>query len=152
MACFEKAQNDVFDAAQKPAITVDELATIDPQLWDGMQIELVPALRRLDLYHNVPQIWLDLQKETNTPENYQANWARGEYPASWLMWRAELDPKWRALDVDEAWAIDRLQEGATFGKVCEGLTEWLDVEHVPLRAVTLLKTLIVDKLVTDLSV
>ena len=151
MACFEKAQNDVFDAAQTPLSSVDDLAKIDPQLWDGMRIELVPAMRRLDLNHNIPQIWLALQNVESAAKNYQPDWVRGEYPASWLMWRAELDPKWRALDVDEAWAIDRLQEGYSFGEVCEGLTEWLDAEHVPLRAVTLLKTLIVDKLVTKIS-
>ena len=56
------------------------------------------------------------------------------------MWRYGLDPSWRPLDVDEAWALEQARAGAAFGTLCEGLLEWVDVEHAPLRAAGFLRT------------
>ncbi len=49
----------------------------------------------------------------------------------WLLWRQDLVPSWRRLDVDEAWAIDRAREGMCFGGICEGLLEWVDEQNAP---------------------
>ncbi|MCB1757687.1 MAG: putative DNA-binding domain-containing protein [Gammaproteobacteria bacterium] len=149
-ALFEKSQNDVFDAEQKPAVTQEMLEQINPQHWGGMRLEISPACRRIDLNWNVPQLWFELNDE-NRPTDYKPQWQRADYPVAWLVWRSGLDPHWRELEVDEAWAIDRLLAGESFGDVCEGLTEWLDEEHVPLRAVSILKTLIDGQLVSGIS-
>jgi hypothetical protein len=110
-------------------------------------------MQRLDLNWDVPRVWLALRAQEGgeagalkTPD-----WQRSPFPVAWLVWRNQLDPRWRALDVDEAWAIDRLAEGGSFGDVCEGLREWIDEANIPLRAVTILKTLFVDHLVGQLT-
>ncbi len=152
MSRFEKAQNDVFDAVQTELASVEDLAAIDPLQWNSIRVEFIPAAKRLDLKYNVPQIWLELNEfGDNIPDSYKPQWQVDEFPQGWLIWRAELDSKWRALEVDEAWAIDQLKGGRTFGDICEGLSEWLDEAHIPLRAVTILKTLIVDKLIEKID-
>lgn len=151
LALFEKAQNDVFDARQSHAVGIEELAAINPVEWENIQITLIPACHTLSLHNNIATVWLELfKRQDDTIEPQPADWERQEYPVSWLIWRADLNPKWRALDVDEAWAIQSFQHGHSFGEVCAGLTEWIDEEHVPMRAVSILKTLIIDEVISTI--
>ncbi len=151
MAEFENAQNSVFDEKDCSIRTVEELAAIDPAHWSEITIEFVPACRRVNLHYNIPKIWVELLKDEESSDEDELGWHRQDHLQSWLIWRSHRDPRWRALDVDEAWAVDRLMQGQSFGDICSGLTEWLDEEHIPLRAVTILKTLIVDNLVQRIS-
>ena len=65
------------------------MAINTPERWGALRFTFAPAMQRLDLYCNVPQVWLALDQEETPPE------------AS----RQELDPRWRSLDVDESWAL-----------------------------------------------
>lgn len=153
IAQFEKAQNDVFDAKLSDVAVVDQLAAIDPSDWADIRVELIPASQMLSLHNNIASVWLELfKRDDDSIEPATAAWVRQEYPVSWIVWRGGLDPKWRMLEVDEAWAVQAFQEGQTFGDVCAGLTEWLDEEHVPMRAVSILKTLIIDEVVSTIGV
>lgn len=153
MALFEKAQNDVFDAVQSVFVVVDQLAAINPADWENLKVSLIPASQMLFLHNNIATVWLDLfRRDDESIEPHTAQWERQEYPASWLVWRKGLDPRWRVLEVDEAWAIDAFDKGQSFGEVCTGLTEWVDEAHVPMRAVSILKTLIIEELVSTIGV
>lgn len=150
---FEKAQNDVFDGPQSNVVTIDELAAISPVDWENILINFIPASQTLSLNTNAVSVWLELyHRQDDTIEPQSADWESQEYPVSWLVWRGGLDPKWRALEVDEAWAIESFHRGHTFGQVCAGLTEWIDEEHVPMRAVSILKTLIIDEVISTIHV
>jgi len=104
--------------------------------WGELTFGFTAAMQRLDLSWNIPELWSTMDKEEDSvPALHQ-----GEYPSGWLLWRQELNPGWRYMDVDEAWALDRAREGMSFGDICEGLLEWVDEVNVPLRAAGFLRT------------
>lgn len=136
MAAFERAQGLVFDAVGKPPVDMKTFSRIPPEQWSGLNFEFTPAMRRLDLRWNIPELWSALNKGLEpVPEQQQ-----GDYVSGWLLWRQELSPRWRYLDVDEAWALDRAAEGMSFGGICEGLLEWVDEFNAPPRAAGFLRT------------
>ncbi len=136
MAAFEWAQGLVFDAAGEEPLDMQSFSRIPAQEWAGLSFDFTPAMQRLDLRWNIPELWSALNAgEDSIPELHQ-----GEYPSAWLLWRQKLNPGWRYLDVDEAWALDRAREGMDFGDICEGLLEWVDEFNAPLRAAGFLRT------------
>jgi hypothetical protein len=100
----------------------------------------------LDLHWNVPWLWQALDRGQTPPEP-----ERGETPVVWLIWRQQLDPRWRPLDVDEAWALQQALAGSDFATLCEGLLEWVDAANAPLRAAGFLKSWLAHGLVTGLE-
>ena len=94
-----------------------------------------------------------MQEEEETDQTVSLNdsWVQGDQ-TPWLLWRFEYDPHWRSLEIDEAWAIDQLMQGKSFGEICVGLEHWIDEEHIPLRAVGFLKSLVSQGVVEEFSV
>ena len=144
MAEFEWAKNQVFDASDSSIVSLDELAAIAPERWGEMHFEFVSAICRLQLHHNISSLWDAIKREVDTLPNLQ----RSEHPLAWLVWRKDLDPHWRSLDIDESFALDYCQRGMNFADVCERLCEWIDEVHVPMRAVTFLKSWIGDEMIS----
>lgn len=134
LARFEWTLTEVFDAADAPLIDESTLAALPPEQWPGLRLVLHPSVRRLELSWNVVPVWQALEREETPPEAEQS-----EYPVSWVLWRRDLKNWFQSLPVEAAWALDRFAEGADFATVCDGLTEWIDPAHVPLRAASLLK-------------
>jgi hypothetical protein len=146
MAAFEWAQGLVFDARDAAAVSLETLAEVSPQEWADMCLEFVPAMQRLDLSWNIPLLWSAIdRKEDPMPELEQQG-----YPVGWLLWRQDLVPGWRRLDVDEAWALDQAREGECFGNICEGLLEWVDEQNAPVRAAGFIKTWVSHRLIGGL--
>ncbi len=146
MAAFEWAQGRVFDAADSEPLSEADLLQVPPERWGLMRFTFAPALQRLDLYWNVPQIWQALERKETPPEAL-----RQEIPVVWLVWRQELDPRWRSLEVDEAWALEHALAGGDFAALCEGLLEWVDTQHAPLRAAGFLRTWLSHGLITGMD-
>jgi hypothetical protein len=48
-----------------------------------------------------------------------ARWRALARPVSYAIWRSDLEVYFRALDAQEALALDAARQGATFGGVCE---------------------------------
>ena len=107
---------------------------------------MVPALRRLDLRFNIPQLWSAFQGGEDPPAMEE-----NDFPRAWLLWRQELNPHWRLLDVDEAWALDQAIAGMSFGEICGGICEWVDAQHAPMRAASFIKTWVAAGLVSGLD-
>ncbi len=146
LARFEWCQGEVFDAADAQPATVDELAALPPAEWGSLVVELHPAQRLLDLWWNAPAVWqaLDGGNEPPAPQ-------RAPHPLRWVMWRKDLSPHWRSLEVDEAWALEHAANGGDFASLCEGLLEWLDATAVPSRAAGFLRQWLADGLVRGLT-
>ncbi|RME35311.1 MAG: DUF2063 domain-containing protein [Gammaproteobacteria bacterium] len=134
LARFEWTLGEVFDAPDAGLVTEQELMALAPEAWPDLRLRLHPSLRRLELEWNVVAIWQALERGEEPPEA-----ARAGFPVSWVLWRRDLKNWFQSLPVEAAWALDRFAEGADFATVCEGLTEWIDPVHVPLRAASLLK-------------
>jgi len=147
MAAFEWALGESFDAPDHTVAGLADLQAIPAERWGDLQIEFTPSLRSLDLYWNAPQIWRALEQEQAPPEI-----ERNDYPVRWIVWRQNLNPHWRSLPVDEAWALGELQAGANIAAVCAGLAEWIDEAHIPQRMLELMTGWLDEELITALRV
>lgn len=142
MAAFEWAMSDAFDAADSTVATIGEMAAIPPAAWPGLAFVPHASLQRLDLRWNVPTVWRAISAGEEPPAL-----ANNDHPVAWLIWRRDLLTYFRSLSVDEAWAVDAMQRGETFASLCEGLTEWIDAQHVAGHAAGLLKQWLEDGLI-----
>jgi len=145
LTTFDWALTDSFDAADSPVATVTDMAQIAPNNWP--QLVFVPhaSVQRLNLEWNAPMLWKAADKEEPLPAPEKA-----PYPIGWVMWRQELQIYFRSLSVDEAFALDALLRGETFGAICEGLTEWIDAQNVAVHAAGLLKQWLADGLIREI--
>ncbi len=143
MARTDWAMGLAFDAADTASITADELASVSPGQWGALVFDFHPSLQRLDLLYDTPPMRgrLVAGESVDAPEPRDA-------PRAWTFWRMALRVHYRSLDVDEALALDAAREGAPFADLCAGLTEWIDEQNAPMRAVELLKQWLVDGMIT----
>lgn len=146
MAAFEWAMSDAFDAPDTVPATIEDMAAIAPADWPVLTFTPHASLRRLNLRWNVPAIRKAHDTEQDPPEL-----GENEYPVAWIVWRQGLTIYYRSLEVDEAWALDALCRSETFEALCEGLTEWIDAQHVAMHVAGLLKRWISDGLITRIQ-
>jgi len=146
LAAFEWQQGLAFDAVDAKVIKqVEDMAEIPADQWPYVSFEFAASVATLDFLWNVNEIWMALENEEPVPEKNKS-----EIPVRWVIWRKQLTPNWRSLDVDEAVALEMCLNGANFSEVCEGLLEWYDEENVSLRFVGLLQQWLSDELVTEI--
>lgn len=147
LAQFEWTMALVFDEKDSLTMPLEAMLTIPPQAWADMRFQTHPSIKRLSLSWNAVQIWQAV-KDENSPEEPQ----QYETPLSWILWRHELMSQFSSLQDDEAWAIDAMMDGLTFGDICEGLCQWVDEETVGVHAASLLKGWITSGLITKVDV
>ncbi len=143
IARFEWAMTDAFDAPDAEVATVADMAAVPPQDWPGLHFTLHPSLQRIELQWNASAIWHAADKEEPLPQPEQT-----KYPVGWMVWRQGLQIYFRSLSVDQSWMLDALRAGQSFAEICEGLTEWIDAQHVALHAAGLLKHWLEDGLIS----
>lgn len=134
MARLEWALTLAFDAADDPLLDESALAALPPEAWSTMRLRFHTSVQRHDFHWNVPELWtaIDQQRAPETPQVYPQ-------PCAWLIWRRELQNYFRPLEINEAWALDYLREGADFGALCEGLCERAEPSQVGMLAAGYLK-------------
>ena len=147
LAMFDWALTDSFDAADSPVASVGDMAAIAPDDWARLVFVPHASLQRLNLEWNAPAIWKAADKNGPLPAPEKA-----EFPVGWAVWRQELQIYFRSFTVDEAFALDALLRGETFGALCEGLTEWIDAQNVAGHAAGLLKQWLTDGLIREIQI
>jgi len=145
LAAFEWALRNAFDAGDGPPLEEAAIAALPPTAWAGLRFDFQPSVQRLDLHWNTAAAWKALDAGDTPPGP-----DRSPYPVPWLVWRRDLQQYFRSLDVDEAWALDAMLDGAPFADVCEGVCEWVDAAHAPMRVAGLLKAWIAEGLLRGL--
>jgi hypothetical protein len=148
MARFEWAVSLCFDAPDADTLGVEHFAGIPGERWPELRFGFHPSLHRLDLDWNVPVVrkaLLEQDTEAVAP-------TRNEYSRAWLLWRGELNPHYRSLDVHQAWMLDSARQGLNFAALCDGLTEWIDPQHAAPEAAAQLKQWVVDGLITSAAI
>lgn len=113
LAAFEWALAGAFDAPESATLAVSDLAGLPPEHWERLGLAFVPSLRRLSLTTDAVATWRTASGGTAGDDDR----AGGE----WLVWRADLEPRFRRLEDDEADALDRCRAGGTFGELCAAL-------------------------------
>lgn len=146
MAAFEWTLREAFDGGNAERTKPEDLAVIAFEHWAALRFSFHPTVRRLDLSWNVPQLWQAIEDgaDPQVPDQY-------DYPIGWLVWRHSLRTYYRSMDVDEAWAVDMVMEGGSFGDLCEGLCEWIDEENAAPRAAGFLSAWIKEGLIAGIS-
>lgn len=132
LARFEWGLTMAFDAADDLLLQVEELIKLPAELWANLRFTLHSSVQRFDFCWNTVAIWKALSTR-QTVIDAEKN------PQSWLLWRRDYINHFHALSVEEAFAIDALIQGLSFGEICEGLCQWIDEEQVGMRAATFLK-------------
>ncbi len=148
MARFEWAISLCFDAPDADALGVEDFAGIPAERWPQLRFGFHPSLNRLDLDWNVPVV----RKALLQQDAEAVTLSRNAYPRAWLLWRGELNPRYRSLDVHEAWMLDSARQGLNFAALCDGLTEWVDAQHAAPEAASKLKQWVVDGLITSAAI
>ncbi|GAC1675090.1 MAG: DNA-binding domain-containing protein [Steroidobacteraceae bacterium] len=133
LALLEWTLAEVFDSADAEPLQRAAFSAIDPCAWSELKFAFHPSLRRLQLHWNTAAVWQAMSRDEAPPHP-----ARAETPASWLLWRQNLQNHFRSMTADEAAALDLARSGANFGKICEALAECLPQDETPLRAASLL--------------
>lgn len=146
MAALEWALVESFDAADTPPLARDALAAMAAADWPALRLGWHPSVRRLDFRSNAPELWLAIARDESPQGMTTAPAAR-----PWLVWRKDLNTRLRALDDDEAWAMDGFAGGARFAEIGEGLCRWRPQAEVPNRIIGLLELWLREQLLVALQ-
>lgn len=147
LANFEWNQGLCFDSPDSEQIfSLEDMAQVAPETWPSLTFKFHPSVRWLDLKSNAAPYWIALDKKEVLPQKIVE-----EIPTRWLMWRKDMKPNWRSLDVAEAWAIEAAVNSANFAELCEGLLEWIGENEVAMSAASYLKQWIHDEMVVQVS-
>jgi len=146
LAGFEWSLAAAFDAADEPAVGLEEAGRIPGEAWPSLRLRLHPSVRCLALAWNTLQLWQSVKNEGPIPAP-----ERFPTPSACLIWREGLTTRFRSLEPDEEAAIARAAAGGTFSEVCERLASFGGAEDATaLRAASLMKGWLNGGLVTEL--
>ncbi|HAT8643106.1 TPA: DUF2063 domain-containing protein [Legionella pneumophila] len=145
LAQFEWHMTIAFDAADLPVFELTQMAAISAEAWGDMVLKTHPSLQRMNFFWDVVTLWEALANDQEPQEMIKST-----QMSSWVLWRQAYLNRFYLLPDDEAWAMDAMLEGRTFGALCEGLCQWHDEAEVGMRAASLLKSWIQSGLITDI--
>ena len=141
LARLEWAFTLAFDAPQGQPLSLDDMASLSPQEWPGLQVQLAPTVQHLLCRFNSVAIWRCSKDSSDFPGSLALD------PAHiCLVWRYQNVCRYRSLDPFEACALaGMVTTGWSFSELCTQLTVTY-AEGAPLQAVTRLKQWIQDGL------
>ena len=147
MADFEWTFNDVFDAKDVKAVSVEDVAAIPAEAWSTLRIHLQPSFFMKKFKWNTPAVW-----SSGSNENEECSIDPEEYPVSsnCIQWKTDLKCYFRTVENDEASVLFLAQENKTFPDICEKLIEQYD-DQAPMRAAELLRGWVTEGLVSELE-
>lgn len=148
LAEFEWKMSLAFDAADESVLQIADMATIPPESWAGMKFTLHSSVQRLDCFWNSIPLWQTLINDQELPELNNSL-----ITTAWILWRSpDYMIQFYSLSKEEAWAIDAIIQGLSFGQLCEGLCQWIEAEEVGMRAASYLKKWIQNGIVGALDI
>jgi hypothetical protein len=145
LARFEWHLTMAFDALDVPVFELAKMASIAADAWGTMTIKVHPSLQRINFFWNVVPLWEALAHAKEPIEMIQSKNA-----SPWALWRHNYLNRFYSLPDDEAFAMDTIITGHSFGALCEGLCQWHDESEVSMRAASLLKSWIQSGLISDI--
>jgi len=116
LAQFEWALGTAFDAEDQPILALSDLATISD--WESVTLHTSSSLQFISMQWNSVAIWLALNEDTTPPAPICT-----QEPATWIVWRKQLQAHFRSLGTEEAEVLRQLSRGQRFAAVCEEVTE-----------------------------
>jgi hypothetical protein len=140
LAAFEWARVDVFDAADRPLLTRDEVAARSPESFGELPLRLGPWVRLARFEHPVARLW----RQGCDGEIPASNaWID---PAPMLVWRRDERVVHRRVEALEEAALLLAQAATSFGSLCEWLATRMDESAAPRQAARWLEQWLSDGL------
>ncbi|HTI31068.1 MAG TPA: DNA-binding domain-containing protein [Sphingomonas sp.] len=122
LAWLEGAMRRAFSAADAAPLDHAALAAVD---WERATLAFAPGVAVRRIAGDVPGIWHSLEVDRALAQLMLAA------PLGLVVWRADLEPRFRSCDPREAGAIMALMAGATFASACaEAAAEGADPQQV----------------------
>jgi hypothetical protein len=118
LARMDWAMRTAFDAADATLLGVGELVALPPEEWPRRHFKPVPSLQLLDLTWRVEPIWKALNADAEATSDEPLAW-----PHVLLIWRPDLDCRWRSADACEAALLRALTRVASFADCCTLIAE-----------------------------
>lgn len=144
LARLEWVRGEAFDVEDAPVATAAELASVTPAEWSAMRLRMQPALRLLELDHQVLPLWLALERgDAERPE------APAE-AAHVVIWRRGFRVYHRSAARAEVDCLRAAAAGATFARLCETLWEHAG-EDTPRQAVAYLRSWLDQEMVAAVA-
>jgi hypothetical protein len=141
LARLEWAFTLAFDAPSGEPLTLNHMASLQPEDWPGLQVHLAPSVQELLCRFNTLAIWRASKGESDFPDSHALDLAQ-----VCLVWRHQNVCHYRSLEPAEACALaGMVTTGWSFAELCEQLAVTY-VEGAPLQAVTWLKQWVQDGL------
>ncbi|WP_119304039.1 HvfC/BufC N-terminal domain-containing protein [Dongia deserti] len=134
MARFDWALAFAFDAPDAPAAALADLAGMPPEFWGTIRLQFHPTLDHFGVSTPVDEARLRLLENADVTLDRQARCDRAI-----MVWRIAYDLKFRAIDLLEHAALQAMQNGATFGDMCELVAQQVSPDAAPLRAAQILQ-------------
>ena len=134
LAEFEWKMTLTFDSDDAHVFELAEMLLIPADAWGDMQLLPHPSVHYMPFYWNIVAIWEAITNEVKLPCLQESKVA-----TPWVMWRQEHMNRFYSLSIDEAWAIEAMFKGLSFGDVCEGLCQWHSPNDVGLQAASYMK-------------
>ncbi len=116
LAALELALNSAFDAPEAEALNLTQLATLNPEIFSALKLQMHLSSSRLTFKQNTTSIWSALKCETHPPKPHML-----DTDQQILVWRQGVDSRFRLLGDEEAMAFDVCKDGASFSTMCEML-------------------------------
>lgn len=145
LARLEWARADVFDAADEPLMTTEELRAWPADELGSLPLGLVAAHELVIVDYAIGDYW-DAIGRPDGPGEGPAAEADDRAGESLLVWRQGSAVYHRAVDARELAALERLADGTTFGALCEALLGHLPAEGATRQAFAWLSTWIADEI------
>jgi hypothetical protein len=103
-----------FDSADAPWLTPEHLMAVAPEHWPQLRFEFHPSVALLALDWAIEPVWSALTAD----EGAQAD-APEASAHELLIWRQQLDTRWRSVPADEAALLRACMAGECFAGLCE---------------------------------
>lgn len=146
LARFEWALGLAFDAADAPLVSAEEVARIPSAVWPALRLRLHPSVQRLALRTNAPEVWRAAIRSKRRLAS-----RRAPKPRHWLVWRKGLEPFYRALHAEEAWALEAAARGRDFASLAGGLRRFVGARAAAQTAAQLLRNWIAEGLIVAIE-
>lgn len=145
-AQFERALSETIDSLNANIVTIEDIIAIPPESWPTMRFTLHPAVTSHLLHWNIPDI-----RKILIEDEIKIARKRFKRPTSWLMWRNNIDVKYKELDEKESFTLKAFAQGMTFEEICQDLMEWLSEEEAAQYIVQFLQRWIPEQIFSTVS-
>ena len=129
VALLEGVLNDVFDCADAPALTLEDLSVYAPEDFERLVFKPPPSAWRLDGPGGLDATFTALGNGQPPPAPPD-----GQTTDRMIVWRKDVLPHYRALSYEEAMIWSEAAKGAPFGTLCELLATYASPETAAVRA------------------